>query len=125
MNFLLEQIEQHIVLGGVTEAIGIDTLLEKPDDTVAIYEYQGINSIPQYGLSLRSVQIVVRSKTVAKASSLIDTIYKMFKSEDGVFTIGNLPACLVNLRQRPFKFKVDDKGRVLYCFNLGITTQDN
>lgn len=124
MNPLLEQLEQHLIASGVTVPIMLDTLMEKPDDAVAIYEYQGINALPQFAVSLRSIQIVVRAKTVAKATLLIGSIYNMFLTDDGIVTIGTMAPCPVNLRQRPFKLKTDEKGRLLYCFNMGITTNE-
>lgn len=99
-----------------------DHIEDKPDTAIALYEYTGQSPTAQVEGVLRSVQVVVRSKSPAEAKHCINEIYKLLLTEDSVVDFTASRWALVSLRQPPFKMKVDEKGRVYYVFNAGITT---
>lgn len=102
-----------------------DTMLENPDEAMTIYEYSGANSpYPAVGASLRTFQLVVRSKSAMNARAVCKEAYDLLSAtqdDDGVQNL-NGRECIVATMQSPFKLKVDDKDRTYYCFNLVVTT---
>lgn len=107
---------------GLTQDFLADTMLETPDTACALYEYAGVSSIGQIGSTHRSVQVVARSKQAKEGKATAFKMYKALESEDDILQITSTRWAMVNLRQTPFKMKVDDKGRHYYVFNFGITT---
>lgn len=89
---------------------------------VAIYEYQGQNPMAQIDGSHRSIQIVTRAEKVRDARTKSVELYNSLVTEDHRINLTSKRWGMLYLRQPPFRFKVDESGRVLYAFNLGITT---
>lgn len=92
------------------------------ETAVAVYEYTGSTGIPQVEAIHRSIQIAVRGKKHQEAKNIAFELYKMLRTEDGIIFLTPQRWGTINLRQSPFKLKVDEKGRPYYAFNLGITT---
>lgn len=105
-------------------AIFSDTMMDQPNSAVAIYEYQGNSTLPQIQSATRSIQIVTRDVNAKTSKDKADALYRSLITEDGIL---DLPGrtCMIQLRQTPFKLKVDAAERTYYCFNIGITTNND
>lgn len=101
---------------------GLDTLLDSSDEAVGIYEYSGSPSPAPIKTVLRSIQIVVRSTSVKVARAKSAELYKSLQTDDTIIQLTPERWATIALRQTPFKFKVDEKGRAYYAFNLGCNT---
>lgn len=122
---LIVDVINHIVAAGT--AVGKDTDIFKdftpatPDDVIGVFEYNGTGPAPFTDMSVRSVQITVRSKSANQARQKAWQIYKCLYSENGLATIGSRK-CIVSMRNTPIKIDVDSQGRTIFAFNCGITT---
>lgn len=99
-----------------------DTMLDEPDNAIAIYEYAGVSPIPQIESTLRSLQIVSRSKSSLAAKQMANSIVAVLRPEDGILDLTTERWCQIVVRQAPFKLKVDPSGRTYYVFNVGLNT---
>ena len=125
---LLEDIIKYLTSLHIVEGDGIDAyrdfMPDKPDNIMALYEYKGDPVLPHTDVVHRSVQVVVRNKSVKaavqKAMQLCSAFIKSDEAQRINFTLYRWGQ--VHVRQTPIKIKQDDKGRVYYGFNLGITT---
>lgn len=125
---LLEDIVEYLKSNSLVEGDGVDTFRdfqpEAPDNTISLHEYTGDPISPYTDVVHRSVQVIVRDKSATAAKRKADQIFKAFRNHDGTQRIDFTPTRWgqVHLRQAPFKIKQDDKNRIHYGFNLGITT---
>lgn len=127
MADLLENFKEYFVSRNLVEGLDVhlDTLFDSPDDAIAIFEYAGSSPLPQLNALRRSMQIVVRSRKPEEAQRRASMLYRALlegAGEDGVIQLTSERWGLIHVRQPPFKFRVDDKGRTHYVFNLGIYT---
>jgi hypothetical protein len=124
MTDLLADVEAYFLANTLTTGYSIfkDTMLDTPDDAVGIYEYAGAGGPTQVAGALRSLQIVVRAKSVKNARVQINSLYKALNVEDGVINFTVDRWATVFLRQTPFKLKADTSGRTYYAFNMGVNT---
>lgn len=99
-----------------------DTIQDKADDAIAIYEYGGTAPIPQVDGVSRAIQIVVRGSSVGAARSKISELYKSLLTPDGELYLTDVRWTKLRLKQTPFRFKVDQQGRPYYAFNLECIT---
>lgn len=99
-----------------------DYMPDKPDEVTVVQEYQGSSPIAQIASVDRSLQFVVRSKSAATAKTKAKELYKLLQTDDGILNLTPERWCMIFLRQTPFKIKVDDSNRVVYGFNVGVTT---
>lgn len=102
-----------------------DTILDTPDDAIAVYEYQGGTGIAQVAGAERSIQIVTRSKSAFAAKTKANALYGVLQSDDGIINLTAVRWTVMSLRQPPFRFKVDNQARVYYCFNIGVVTYED
>lgn len=126
MAALLLDIVEFLTTKGVVQGDGIDAFRdfrpEDPDRLVALYEYQGSPRLFYEPLVNRSVQVTVRDKDADVAQALCLQIYNMLYSEDSVVHFTSSRWGQVYLRQPPFRLLQDSKDRVVYAFNIGVTT---
>jgi hypothetical protein len=126
---LLEDIVAYFKTKDLIQGDGIDTfrdfMPETPDNIISLHEYKG-DPVSRYtNVVHRSVQIVVRNKSavtsqdIAKklCQSILDDI-----ADNGRVDFTPTRWGQVHIRQTPHKFSQDESDRVLYGFNLGITT---
>lgn len=125
MPDLLEDFETYFKNNEVTDTIFRDTMLDSPDEAIAVYEYGGASGLNQVASVDRSVQIVARSKSATTAKERARKLYATLVTEDGILNLTELRWTLLNIRQVPFKMKVDEAGRTYYCFNVGVTTYND
>lgn len=122
---LLEEIIAYIISNKLANKKDTDIFKDyspkHPDNCVIVYEYAGSPAADWDPVSVRSVQIVVRDKSVVSAKSLSWKIFKILSPEGGLMTIGSRKVIVAN-RNTPIKIGVDESGRNLVAFNLGITT---
>lgn len=98
-----------------------DYVPKNADNCIIVYEYGGSGMAPFTDTSVRSIQIVVKSKESKFATEKINSIFKLFHSSESQFlTIGER-ACIIQCRNTPIKIGVDEQGKKMYAFNLGIT----
>lgn len=125
---LLQALIQHCVsnevLRGDSEDSFRDFMPEAPDAVVVFHEYNGDAVSPFTEHVHRSVQVKVRDKDAEAARDRAVRVFRAFKSptEDLRINFTDDLWGQVYLRQTPFKLQQDESGRVIYCFNLGITT---
>lgn len=124
MTTLLDDFETYFTTQNLTNDFIVykDTMEDKGDNAIGIYEYGGSGTLPQITGVSRSIQVVVRAKTVRDAKARIALLYKALQTQEGILHLTSGRWTTVYLRQTPFKFKVDEKGRTYYAFNLGCTT---
>jgi hypothetical protein len=101
----------------------MDIALVNPDAAVICYEYGGSGSLPQIDGVTRALQFVCRDTNAKVARTKIHLLYKSLMSEDGILSLSATREIAIYLQQPPFRLKVDEKGRVYYCFNTLVTTQ--
>lgn len=125
MADLLEDFQTYFIASGLVtlENSFLDHLPDsKLPVTIAIYEYQGSQGPAQIAGAHRSVQIVIRSANVKAARQKAQELYNSLLTEEQIIQLTSMRWGMLYLRQPPFRFKVDEQKRVLYAFNLGITT---
>lgn len=125
MTDLLLDFEAYFVSKGISVAVFRDNIQDTPDTAIAIYEYQGSNSLPQIGITDRSIQISARDKSATKAKKLAQDLYKLLVTEEGILNLTPERWTMTYLLQPPFKIQVDDKGRTFYGFNITVTTYND
>jgi hypothetical protein len=126
MSDLLLEVVNHLRDRGIIEGDGIDAfrdfMPEAPDNAVVIYEYPGSPTVLHEEAVHRSLQCVVRDKSPTSARQLCNKIFSELCPIDRYKELSSGRWCMIYARQTPFKLKSDDKERVSYCFNMGITT---
>lgn len=128
MALLLEDILQEFVLQGFYEGLGIDLFYDKmpdqPDRCLVVYEYAGLPEVPYEQAVHRSVQIVCRNTSTTLVKADIERVHTfIFNSLDEAGRIDfNGRFTQSTIRQTPFKIDEDDRTRVLFGFNIGVTT---
>ncbi len=129
MATLLKDIVDYFTAKGLIQGDGIDAFRdfqpEAPDNIVSLHEYKG-DPISAYTDAVhRSVQVVVRNKSAEAAQSLAKQLCQSIIEDSAMNKRVDFTATRwgqVHIRQAPYKFSQDENDRVLYGFNLGITT---
>lgn len=127
MSLLLDIIN-YFVASGICTGDGIDCfrdfMPEAPDNVVVLNEYSGDSISPFTTHVHRSVQVVVRGVDADSARANAIQICNAFRTEneDRRIDFSSESWGQVYVRQPPFKLSQDERDRVSYCFNLGITT---
>lgn len=129
MNQLLIDFATFFEETGITEGYGVDTFCdfipEEPDNIVIISEYAGQAYMAVDNAVNRSVQISVRSTEAESGYTKINelfTILQANREDDCKVQLTDTRWCQLYLRQTPFKYKIDGNNRILYGFNVGVTT---
>jgi hypothetical protein len=122
MADLLFDIEAFFVSKGVASIVYKDMAPDTPDNLIALYEYEGSTYIPQITGATRSVQFVVRDISATVAKTKARELYQSLVTEDGILNLTTERWCVIQLKQPPFRLKVDESGRVYYVFNASIKT---
>lgn len=129
MALLLEDILQEFANQGFYSGLAIDCFWDKmpdePNSCVVAFEYYSEPDVPWEDAAVhRSVQLVFRESSASLAKAAATRVYNYLRSsldETGkLFFNGRFTQ--TSLRQTPFKLDEDDRGRVVYGFNMGITT---
>lgn len=125
-NPLLLDIVTFLADNGIVQGDGVDAFRdftpEAPDSLVALHEYKGDPAVFYDPNVNRSVQITVRDKDADVARQKALDIYKLLKSDNLIVQFTPDRWGQVHLRQTPFKIGQDNNDRVIYGFNIGITT---
>ena len=125
---LLEALISYGVASSVLAGDGVDSFRDfmppSPDTVVVFHEYSGDPVSPFTDAVHRSVQVKVRDKSAEAARAKALQVVGIFKSstEDLRIDFSKDLWGQVYVRQMPFKLTHDESDRVIYCFNLGITT---
>lgn len=113
---------------GCIQGEGVDAFMDfapnEPNDIVVLYEYKG-DHVSQFDpIVHRSVQVTVRSRSSGTAHDKIWQLYHLLatQSENRVVTFTDDRWAQVYVRQTPFKIDTDENKRVIYGFNVGLTT---
>ena len=129
MSYLLEDIIQFLADADACEGAAKDAFWDKlpdaPDECIALFEYTSEGERPWDKETMhRSVQIIFRAQTAAKAKAKATQVYNLIN--DSLDEAGRIDYngrfSQTTLRQTPFKVDEDEKARVVYGFNMGITT---
>ena len=125
---LLDLLISYCASKGVLIGDGVDSFKDftppSPDSAVVFHEYAGDPLSPFTTNVHRSVQVKVRDKDANTARSKALQIISVLKSstEDLRIDFSDDAWGQVYIRQMPFKIDHDESDRIVYCFNLGITT---
>lgn len=116
-------INQHQDFTELGKDIFTDWAPENPDELLVFYEYSGTpTALGMSNFTNRSVQVVTRATTGARARELSWQIFKMFNdTETRTIMLGDRMTQMYP-RQTPYRMRRDDKDRVYYVFNLGVST---
>ena len=125
---LLETLVEYCVSKGALAGDGDDSfrdfMPETPDSVTVFHEYSG-SPVSQFTTHVhRSVQVKVRDTSAEAARAKALEVLKLFKSDTESLRVDFSDSLWgqVYIRQLPFKLEQDSSNRVIYCFNLGITT---
>lgn len=126
---LLEDIVTYFTTKNLIQGDGIDAfrdfMPETPDNIISLHEYKG-DPVSRYtDIVHRSVQIVVRNKSAVESQALAKRLCQALigdSADNGRVDFTPTRWGQVHVRQAPHKFSQDESDRVLYGFNLGITT---
>jgi len=125
MGDLLGDVINYIIAGHLAtkkdKDIFKDYSPKDPDSCICVYEYNGSAPALFTDMSVRSVQITVRARNSTEAKPKCWALYKLLRKEDLLIQLGNRK-CIISTRNTPLKIGVDEKQRVIWAFNLGITT---
>lgn len=128
MSYLLDDIAQFLVEREICEGLAVDIFTDKlpdaPDNCYAIFEYDGLPEMPWESAVHRNVQIICRGTTASIAKANATSVHNLIKEsldETGRIDF-NSRFTQTTLRQTPFKVDEDEKNRVVFGFNLGVTT---
>ena len=126
MASLLEDMIAYFTSLSIVEGDGIDSFRdftpETPDNVLVLHEYAGGN-VDNFIVEVhRSVQISVRDASASIAKSKAIQICTALKTPNLIVHFTPTRMGQVYIRQTPFKLGIDDKNRVTYAFNIGITT---
>lgn len=126
MNPLLLDIASYLVSCGLATGDGIDvfrdTMPDKPDCLISLYEYGGDSVVLYESAVNRSVQLTVRDTDADMARQRAWSIFDVLKSSTAFVQFTPERWGQVHIRQTPFLLRVDENDRVVYGFNMGITT---
>lgn len=122
MSDLLQDLESYFTSNGNTTKLFRDTMLDLPDEAIALYEYTGSSFQSQIAGAERPVQVVVRHKSATSAKDKARELYKLLMSDNGIIYLTSDRWTVASLKQPPYKLRVDESGRVYYCFNVYFTT---
>lgn len=127
MSDLLLDLTEYLTTEGLAQGDGIDVWRdhrpEQPDFVIVLHEYSG-GTVPLFeDMSQRSVQVSVRDKSAAVAKAKAWEIFKaLLGSNLDESLLVNGRSCMLHFRQTPFKMFVDESKRVVWSFNLGVST---
>ena len=127
MGLLLDLVS-YLVASGVCDGDGVDCFRdftpESPDNVVVLHEYSGDPLNPFTSHVHRSVQVTVRNVDAEAARAKAVQVCSVFRTENEDLRVdfSNNSWGQVYVRQPPFRLSQDERDRVTYCFNLGITT---
>lgn len=96
-----------------------------PDSVIVLAEYSGTPSFTSEAC-VRSVQVTVRDRDAELARQKAWEIYKVLNvPEDRIIYFTTSRWAIVTPRQTPFKIGVDEQNRILWGFNLAVTTYED
>lgn len=128
MASLLEDLVQYIITAGLATQSGQDIWYDfDPDEPAAVVvlnEYDSrLSSSTGNDAGVRYVQITARNLQPTQAKNKAWLLYRLFlRPEDNITTLPNGRWCVMSPRQMPIKIRVDEKKRIVYGFNVAITT---
>jgi hypothetical protein len=128
MTDLLLDMVKHLTDNDLVLGDGEDTFRDfqppEPDSIVVLNEYAGLPQGINTDCGVRSVQLVVRDVSSDTAKQRIWQIVNLLiKPVDPIQRIGTR-WLIISLRGTPFRLTTDTLNRVVWCVNLGITTQN-
>lgn len=100
-----------------------DFMPDDPDNIVVVFEYNGMPPSDDGHYTNRSIQIAVRNASADAAKLLARNICNKLRVENNFVKLTDTTWSLVYIRNTPIKIKVDDRGRSVYAFNIGITSE--
>lgn len=129
-NPLLYDIGIFLITNGIAEGDGVDIfrdfMPEQPDNIICLTEYQGDAAVYyEKDVVHRSVQILVRNKSADAAREKALAICNALRKDRGNSVVDFTPNRWgqVFIRQTPFKMGQDESDRIMYGFNIGVTTK--
>ena len=102
--------------------IWYETMLDKPDLAIGVYELPGHPILQQISGGTRKVRIKVRDKKVTVAKPLCDKLFKSLITDTGILQLTDDRWCTISLQGVPTKMEADENNRVYYSFVAVCTT---
>jgi len=130
MATLLEDMVTYLIAQGIVTADGTDIWRDSspdtPDTAVVLYEYAGRGSSIGDVATVRSIQVTARAKRAVDAKAKANAIYKsLIKEKEPIVYLTTTRYTVLKARQTPFKIGVDESNRIIYGFNLAVTTTND
>ena len=128
MASLLEDLVQYIILNNLATESGKDIFQDydpdEPSQAIIMIEYDSkVSSSVSANAGVRYVQFSCRDLQPTPAKNSAWALYRLFIRPDSNVT--NLPGgrwCIMSPKDMPKKIRVDEKKRIIYGFNIAITT---
>lgn len=126
MGDLLLDLVTYLQVKGVVGSDGVDVFRDfspdTPDSVVVLFEYAGTpDSVSEVGV--RSTQVMVRDLNAEQARRKAWDIYNVLNvPKDRIIYLTSSRWAIILPRQTPFKIGVDEQNRILWGFNLAVTT---
>lgn len=127
MADMLDDLKTYLITNGIgsDSSIKLDNKPEDPDDVIVLSEYPG-NPINFGEASVdRNVQIIVRNTSRGDAHDICWSIFNLFEivTDTRIHDLTSTRFAIIYSKQAPYKMGVDEKGRYMYVFNMGVTSQ--
>lgn len=127
MSDLLLDIVSYLTTSSVVSGDGVDAfrdlMPEKPDNMVVVNEYTNDDSILNIGVGTRNVQLQVRDLTYSGAKTKCNAIHKLITDNiEHVVDLTSTRWAIMYPKQTPCKIQIDSANRVIFGFNMSVTT---
>lgn len=130
MESLLDTLIDYAIYNRAVNAKAVDIFKEfMPDKqklsyAVSLNEYAGTGNAPFTDVSVRSVQVEVRSENITTARDKCWELYKLFNIDGNMLTYKDR-TMIIQSRNTPIKIGVDSKNRYMVAYNMAVTTNND
>ena len=127
MADLLLDIVSYLTTNELVSGDGVDAfrdlMPEQPDNVVVVNEYTNVDTILNIGVATRNVQILVRDRSYSAAKNKSSSIHKLVKDKlDNIVDLTAERWAIMYPKQTPCKIQIDSNNRVIFGFNISVTT---
>lgn len=97
---------------------------DEPSNVTVVVPYGGSSTPLFTDTSTKKYQINVRRHKHSDAYNECKRIQKVLRSSSSVYIKLDSMDCPIAFLDEPFKLKIDEKNRVVYAFNISITSKN-
>lgn len=130
MASLIDKLIDYTIQYNMAQERAVDIFMDyMPDEQstdiiININEYAGTGNAIFTDMSVRSIQIQVRSLDVSNARAKCWELFKLYCKDNLILEIDN-SKMIVQSRCSPTKLLTDTKGRTIFFFNMAVTTNND